>query len=280
MKKTSDTIYTLSPDELRRMQAVLLEMLCELDRICRKCDIRYVLDAGTMLGAVRHGGFIPWDDDIDVVMMRPDYERFRVVCQKELDADRYFYQDHTTDPHYRWGYARLRRKNSEFVRVGQEHMRMQTGIFLDIFPRDNVPDMWLPRVFQNAYCFVLRKILYSEAGIAVGETALQRAAYRLLYRIPATFVFRRLEKMAAHWNRKPTELVRTLTFPIQNRCGYGYKRGWFENTVDTVFEDHIFQGMRDYDEFLTALYGDYMTPPPPEKRHWHPVSKFRLPEDG
>jgi lipopolysaccharide cholinephosphotransferase len=268
----------LSEAELKELQKVLLEMLIELDRICRKHSICYALDGGTLLGAVRHGGFIPWDDDLDVVMTRPEYVRFRAACRTELDSGRYFFQDNTTDPDYPWGFGRIRRLGSEFVRVGQEHLRMRTGIFLDIFPRDNVPDApWL-RVLHNSYCFILRKLLYAETGTVTGKTALLRAWYRLLQRIPRGFVFRRLDSLARHWNSEQTELMRTLTFPILPKGQYGYKREWFEETAPILFEGLEFFGVKDYDGYLTCLYGDYMTPPPPEKRHWHPVSKFRLPD--
>ncbi|WP_055744103.1 LicD family protein [Brevibacillus choshinensis] len=90
----------------------------------KKNGISYCLLMGTMLGAVRHGGFIPWDDDMDVAMMRPEYEKFREACKRDLDQSRFFYQDHTTDPHYRWGYARIRRKDTECVRLGQEHIKI------------------------------------------------------------------------------------------------------------------------------------------------------------
>jgi len=270
--------YILTPDELRKLQMVLLEMLLELDRICRKNNIRYVLDAGTMLGAVRHKAFIPWDDDIDIVMMREEYDRFREACVNDLNPQKFFYQDHTTDPHYRWGYARIRRIGSEFVRVGQEHMKMKTGIFLDIFPRDNVPDSKALRIWHNFYCFLLRKIQYAEIGKLSAKRISQRAAYRLIGMISIAFVFRRLDKLAAIWNRKPTTLVRTLTFPILSSARYGYKREWFEDTIVVEFEGHVFPGMRHYDEFLTCLYGDYMSLPPENKRHWHPVSAFKLPD--
>ena len=112
----------LSPEDLRTLQLLELEMLVEVDRICRKYGIEYSLDGGTLLGAVRHKGFIPWDDDADVIFTRHEYVRFCRACKKELDTERFFLQDYRTDPNYRWGYAKLRRKGTEFVRLGQEHM--------------------------------------------------------------------------------------------------------------------------------------------------------------
>lgn len=186
--------HILSDKELRSLQMVLLEMLLELDRVCKKNGISYCLLMGTMLGAVRHGGFIPWDDDLDVAMMRPEYEKFREACKRDLDQSRFFYQDHTTDPHYRWGYARIRRKDMEFVRLGQEHMKMRTGIFLDIFPMDSTPDFAPLRALHCFYCFVLRKLLYAEAGRKSSRTAALRAWYAFLNIVPHTWVLRRIER--------------------------------------------------------------------------------------
>ncbi len=101
----------LNGEQLRRLQMIELEMLIEVDRICRSCGIRYNVIAGTMLGAVRHGGFIPWDDDADVAMLRTEYERFREACRTELDTERFYFQDHRETPGYRWGYGKLRRKD-------------------------------------------------------------------------------------------------------------------------------------------------------------------------
>ena len=101
--------YQISHEELKKLQRIELEMLIELDRICRKHQVSYSLDGGTLLGAVRHKGFIPWDDDIDVIMLRPEYEKFRSACETELDQTRFFLQDYKSDPHYRWGYEKLRR---------------------------------------------------------------------------------------------------------------------------------------------------------------------------
>ena len=111
--------YHLSKKELRDVQLIELEMLIEVDRICRKCGIKYCISAGTMLGAVRHGGFIPWDDDADVAFLRPEYEKFRKACETELDTDKFYFQDYRNTKGYRWGYGKLRRKGTEFIRLNQ-----------------------------------------------------------------------------------------------------------------------------------------------------------------
>jgi lipopolysaccharide cholinephosphotransferase len=275
-RKTQET-YTPTPGELKRLHAVLLEMLIETDRICKKENIRYCIIAGTLLGAVRHGGFIPWDDDLDVAMTRGEYERFRKACETELDAERFFFQDHTTDPQYRWGYGRIRRKNSEFVRVGQEHMKMRTGIFLDVFPLDAVPDAPLLRPLHCFCCFVLRKLLYAETGAVSGRTVFVRTLFRALNRIPRSFAFGRMKSLAAVCNRSETELVRILAFPPpKGRCGY--LRKWYEELSETEFEGRKFPCAKDCDGYLRYKFGDYACLPPPEERHSHPVSKFRLPD--
>jgi lipopolysaccharide cholinephosphotransferase len=276
-KKIEGDGITLSPHDMEQLHAILLEMLIEVDRICRKIGIRYCIIAGTLLGAVRHGGFIPWDDDLDVAFMRSEYDRFRDACERDLDAERFFFQDHTTDVQYRWGYGRIRRKNSEFVRVGQEHMKMRTGIFIDIFPLDAVPDAWLLRRVHGFCCFVLRKLLYAEAGTVAGRTAILRAWFRFLNRIPHAFVLRCTEALAARCNRDATELVRIYTFPTPKGT-YGYYRMWYEDLSKIAFETGCFFGIKDYDGYLRYKFGDYMQLPPESQRRRHSASKFSLPD--
>lgn len=143
----------LDKDTLRRLQHTELELLREVDRICRKNHIHYNIIAGTLLGAVRHGGFIPWDDDADVAMMRQDYEKFCKVCVTDLDMEKFYFQDQKNTKGYRWGYGKLRRKDTLFLREYQEHMPYGQGVFIDIFPLDYVPENYVLRCIHNLICF-------------------------------------------------------------------------------------------------------------------------------
>lgn len=260
---------------LRQLQMIQLEMLIEVDRICKKCGIKYNIIAGTLLGAVRHGGYIPWDDDADVALLRPEYEKFRKACKTELDKTRFYFQDHRNTKGYRWGYGKIRRKNTLFLREYQEHMPYEQGVFIDIFPLDNVPDNYILRSMQNLECFCVRKILWSKVGKIAERNFWKRQVYKLLDKIPEQEVFRYYHGLIHRSNRRKTRMVRILMFPTPNN-EYGYYRNWYENSVDIVFEGVIFQGIKDYDSYLNFKFGEYMKLPPMEKRKVHPVSGIRL----
>ncbi len=267
---------TLDDDKLETLQAALLELLIEFDRICRKHGIEYTLSGGTLLGAVRHGGFIPWDDDADVSMKRVEYDKFRKVCKTELDKSRFFFQDNTTDSEYPWGYGRLRRKDSTFVRVGQEHMKMQTGIFLDLFPNDYVPQFYPFRLFHCFCCFVVRKILYAESGKVVAKGGFQKIIYTLLAGIPRPLAFQWLDKLT---RVKKSQYCRALTFPPPKDKHLGTPAQYYEEYEDVEFKGHLFRAMKQRHSYLKYKYGDYMQLPPPEKRHWHPASVIEFPPE-
>jgi len=275
--------YTFTQEELRRLQLIELDMLVELDRVCRKNDIPYRITGGTLLGAVRHKGFIPWDDDADVNMLREDYERFKKVAD-QLDPEICWFQDHDTDPEYRWGYAKLRRTGTKYVRVGQEHLKCRTGIFIDIFPLDDVPDSTIGRILQDWRCFVLRKILYSEVGrVSDSESRLSRRIYSMLAKIPVDVVFASLKRMTRNNRNSNENDVRVLTFKAAGKLytknslksRYGVKKEWLREFSEYEFEGHTLMGPKNYDDYLKYMYGDYMKLPPEEKRGQHsPVSEI------
>ncbi|RCK18819.1 LicD family protein [Thalassospira lucentensis] len=267
----------LSTDDLKSLQLVLLDMLLEVDRICRKHNIRYSLFMGTLLGAVRHNGFIPWDDDLDIAMTRSEYRRFAEVCAFELDSSKFFYQDHITDRYYRWGYARIRRKDSEFTRLGQEHLKMKTGIFLDIFPIDGVPETVLGRSVHSCYCYALRKVLYSEVGRKTARTKIARACYSILRFVPTAFAHNQLTWLSRLCLK--SRHVRINSFPLPRDRTAGYPRSWFEEVERIQFEKHLFSAIKEKHEYLMYTYDDYLQlPPPDQQKNSHIASKFRLPK--
>jgi len=271
----------LTTEELRKMQLLELDLLKEFDRVCRKHSIKYVISSGTMLGAVRHKGFIPWDDDADISMLREEYEKFRVVAH-ELNPKICYFQDHNTDPEYRWGYAKLRRTGTQYVRIGQEHLKCRTGIFVDIFPLDDVPDSHVGRILQRERCFVTRKLMYSEVGrLSESETFFMKRLYFLLSKVPIDYAFYRLEKYGKKSRNATSNVVRTLMFDalgkkakkLSGDLRFGRPKRWFIDVAEYEFEGHKFFGPKDYDEYLRFKYGDYMKLPPEDKRQQNsPVS--------
>lgn len=265
----------LTNEQLRQLQLTELEMLIEVDRICKKCGIKYNIIAGTLLGAVRHGGFIPWDDDADIAMLRPEYEKFRKACKTELDQTRFVFQDHRNTKGYRWGYGKIRRKDTLFLREHQEHMPYFQGVFIDIFPLDSVPDNYILRSIKNFECFCVRKILWAKVGKIADRKWYMRQWYALLDKIPERMVFSHYHKMIKKASKQKTRMVRILMFPTPNN-EYGYYRCWYENSDDTVFEDVTFRGIKDYDSYLSFKFGEYMELPAVESRKVHPVSRIKL----
>ncbi|MCW3795107.1 LicD family protein [Paenibacillus sp. LS1] len=265
----------LTTGDLRAVQLIQIEMLTEVDRICRLHNINYAMIGGTMLGAIRHKGYIPWDDDADIGLLREEYEKFRKVCETDLDHSRFYFQDMRATPGYRWGYGKIRRKDTYFLREGQAHMPYESGIFIDIFPFDNVPDGKLAEKIHNLHCTIIRKVLWSEVGKKIDGKLLMRGVYFLLSKIPLKMVSNHLSRFAENGNLKQSQRVRTITFPAPDKYSEG-KREWFEQTAEYSFENLTLLGHRDYDGYLKHKFGEYMTLPPESKRKSHPVSYYRL----
>lgn len=279
-----EKVAVIEGAEFRRMQLLELDMLVEFDKLCRRHNIRYVLFGGSLLGAVRHKGYIPWDDDADIGMLREDYEKFKkVAC--EMDEKICYFQDHTTDPEYRWGYGKLRRTGTKFVRVGQERLKCKTGLFVDIFPMDDIPESTIGQMLNDFYCFILRKILWSEVGKYTEKKVVIRWIYKILSKIDPAFVYKRLSKMAEKSRNDSPNKVRCLLFPatgklyVKNslKTRYGMPKSWFLDVEEYEFEGRRFFSTADYDAALTYIYGDYMKLPPEDKRDPHsPVSYYEF----
>lgn len=277
----------LTPEQFRKMQLTELDMLVEFDRVCRKHDIGYVISGGSLLGAVRHKGFIPWDDDADIAMLREDYEKFKLHLS-ELNPEICYFQDHETDPEYRWGYGKLRRTGTKYVRVGQEHLKCKTGIFVDVFPLDDVPISTIGQMLQDFHCYCLRKILWSEVGKYSCNNIL-KYWYSLLSHIPTSLVFNQLKLYEKRSNNSTPNKVRTLLFPASGKLyyksekladRYGTPKKWFLERSEYEFEGKMLLGPKDYDGLLKHFYRDYMKLPPENKREQHsPCAEIIFPDE-
>ena len=270
--------YVLSDEELKQVQDIQKELIGEVKRICKKCNIHFGMVGGTMLGAIRHNGYIPWDDDADIGFLRTEYEKFREACKTELNHEKYYMQDLRDTEGYRWGYGKLRRKNTEFIRLNQEFMPYEQGISIDLMPFDNVPDGWLAKRIHFFRCFIYRKVFWSEVGSRAEENVWIRRIYQIMRLIPMKWLLKSYQRFIDNGQKKKTKLVRILTFPTPKGV-YGYERRWYTRLGMYQFDDMMLPGAKDFDGYLKVKYGNYMELPPVEKRKTHPISKLNLLEE-
>lgn len=248
--------------QLRRQQLRMLELLLELDRICKKHHIRYWLIAGTLLGAARHQGFIPWDDDMDVQMLREDYLRLLEVMPQELPGTMAL-QCRQTDPNYFFQYAKLRDRRSVLdENNGYDKIFRERGIYIDIFPIDRHP-VWMQRLSMqtigHSYKILKRKDLMQEEKI--------RRVTRLV-RLNECVIYPLLRGLS---HLTGGVLLDALGVPF-------IVPRYIEDLLPTTtlpFEGHQFPVPGNYDKVLRDQYGDYMRLPDLSKVNVH-VGKLEI----
>lgn len=258
-----------------------LEILNAIDHICKKHTINYVLFAGTLLGAIRHRGFIPWDDDVDIAMPRSDYERFMKVCDESL-PDRFFLQTFRTDPPYFNQYARIRRNNTTYLQKRYAAFDMHHGIFVDIFPFDHAfPYNKFLKYYQICTIsfsrFVAKFVNYAanKQFVRSHPSPLKRFLYtiaRPLVRILSTDrVNLWYERTITKLNTRPSPYCTHLTWRITSAYYRNYliRNQDFLETTLVEFEGASFPAPKTHHEWLTRIYGDYMRPPPKDKQIAH-----------
>ena len=248
-------------DLLRRHQAVLFEMLKELDRICRKHKIRYMLFAGTALGAVRHQGFVPWDDDLDVIMLREDYERFLEIAPSELDESVYYLQKEFSE-HWPLYFSKLRKNNTACMeKFYPKDAAMHQGVYIDVFPCD--------RLSENRF---VAKMQFYASKIVIAKALTKRGYLTDSFKKKVFMFFCRLLPLRPFWRfakREKDKKSKTVHsfFGASSRYDRStYPIAWLMETSDMTFCDAKFPVSAHYDALLTHLYGDYMTEPSEEER--------------
>jgi lipopolysaccharide cholinephosphotransferase len=240
-----------------------MDAFAEFDRVCRAQDIGYYLLAGSLLGAVRHQGIIPWDDDIDVGLLRPDYERFLRVAPHEL-GDRYFLQTIKSDPDYFLCFAKIRVNGTKFVEASSIDCDIHHGVYIDIFPLDNVPELPAMRWLHAGLCRLLNTLVLARGkyrDLSPVKNCVARVLRAFVRPIPLPTLMSWLQAaMQFSRNDESTYVVNIgNTYSYRRECS---ARRSFNNPIELMFCGHSASAPATWHEYLTRLYGDYMTPPP------------------
>lgn len=260
--------------QIKELQAVALEILLEFDKLCRNKDIPYFLDCGTVLGAVRHGGFIPWDDDIDVGMLRKDYERFLAIAQHEL-PEFLVLQNYQTEK-APLVFSKIRKKNTTYLQFNLRNLPISRGIFIDILPYDFLPEDTNEALLHIKKCNRIQRLFYlrmipDRVIPPNGKISwyLKAIVRRIVHYVLHIFSSEKIvAKMEAAFKAYPESSKITCHFHGENFIDiYDYSEIF--PLEEIVFEGHSFPAPRLTHKFLTKLYGDYMQPPPIDKRVWH-----------
>ena len=248
-------------DAIQKMQ---LAYLLEVDRICKKHHIKYFLGGGTLLGAIRHNGFIPWDDDADIMMLREDYDRFAEVAQQELPAGMTF-QSGKTDKNCFYEFNKLRVENTIFAtELAKNHTDINVGIAFDIFCHDKTANSRLGQKLHLAATLFTRALVLNKWNHRKADNGsrVQSAVTNFFVRLlPLRFSYFLMNHTISFFKRKKNAKY------LYDGMGRNVYNGCFSADILSEVTTHDFEGYqlpvpKKYDEYLTFLYGDYMEKAP------------------
>ncbi len=260
--------------DLHAHQRIMLELLKAFDAVCTQYDLQYTLFAGTLLGAVRHQGFIPWDDDLDVIMPRQDFDRLQQLGQSAFGSGLYTFQTVFSE-HWPMFFSKLRMDGTACMeKIRPTDRQMHQGIYIDIFPCDNASDHMLVRRLQ----FLASKVVIAKSLYRRGyETdSLKKKCFLAFCRLLPTRPFLRLCKLRSAGSSRWVHAFLGAASQMEKSV---FPRDVFSARTEAKFEDGMFPVPEKSDVLLTILYGDYMQLPPPEARRCK-VHAFLIDTEG
>lgn len=260
--------YNILGVDIELVQRKIFKLAIEFDRICRKYNINYSLSYGSLLGGVRHHGFIPWDDDFDVMMLRKDYKKFLKVANKELNPSKFLLETNKSNKNYHLSFAKLRLLSSEFVETAVSKLNICHSLYIDIFPIDNAYKRTV--ILQSK----LASLFVGARRIKLGFENTNKIA-KLLSHFPMNFINSCNEFFMRINNSLPCK--NTYLFCMGGPLSKLFHKKMFKKYIDIEFMGCKLMAIEDYDTWLTTVYGDYMTPPPVDKRNpKHLVEKIKI----
>ncbi|OWV26303.1 hypothetical protein B7988_06885 [Fibrobacter sp. UWB1] len=253
--------------EIREIREILLDMLKEVDSFCRKNSLNYSVAFGTLLGAIRHKGFIPWDDDIDILLPREDYEKFKRIFRNERYEVKYFDKDNNVI----YPFAKVVDTKTLLKENISDSPEM--GIYIDVFPVDSLPSNRIQQyLFQAKKSFLnavyTLKIVNENNQRSFLKNAFLRISHVVLKRISWKTILESMERASMTYDKRKCTMKGILV-PLDNRLREVVNKSVFDDYVDVPFEFLTVKAVKKYDEYLHALFGDYMKLPPKEKQITH-----------
>lgn len=252
-------------NKLRKLQLIELNILKEVDRICKKHHIKYYMAEGSLLGAIRHKGFIPWDDDLDIAMLRDDYEKFLKVASKEI-SKKYEVQHSTTIKNYWSPFIKIRYlDNKEYAQSHIAHLTKNNGPLLDIFPIDNVPKKNSIKQFIQAFKIRLYRGMLGLKLYRKPHSIKSYVVWILSKFYSIEKLHLKLDKTFKKYNNPSNNYIVNLA-SYYNYKKQTFPKEYYGNPKYVKFEDMLAPVPSCADKILTKIYGDYMKIPPKEKR--------------
>ena len=243
-------------EELRRVQLIQLELLKEFDRICRKYNLKYNVNFGTLIGALRHNGFVPWDDDIDVTMYYEDCDKLYEIMEKELDHEKYFYRCPETELYHHIIFNHLEHNGTTFTKPGRDKLQHKIGIFIDIFPMYPAAPNAVIDFFHTRVCRFWRTALWCTVGAESEKNRFKRFYYRQLAKMGTQKCRENFLKHATHFDNKDGRLK---FWTSEDRSPYNVdlvRRDNFDEAVEVMFEGQKFYAPKHSEGTLTFCFSD------------------------
>lgn len=274
-------MYKYKTEDLSKLRKIQIEILTEIIRICDKHSIKWFTDGGTTIGAICHKGFIPWDDDVDIAMLREDYERFLEVASHEI-KNGYTVAHFSMNSNVPFYFAKVRKNDTLFLEESVKNLKINHGVYVDIFPYDVVPlDKKLAKIHKHKILHYHRRFSYRM--ISSGDKSennkfkyLIKTIYKKFIRIfllgfKKEYFYKKLDSEFKKYNKSGSSMV--------SPCIGGdfiVNKNEIFPTIKMKFENIEVEVPRNYDSILRQSFGDYMSLPPENKRFNHAPCKLKL----
>lgn len=263
-----ENLVEISLDEAKEK---MLEMMCYIDKVCRENNIKYSLAYGTLIGAIRHKGFIPWDDDMDIMLTRDNYDKLIEIIKKD---DKYDFLDMKNGGYF--NFSDICYKNTigiPFKKYAKMNSYTDLGVYIDIFPLDNLPEVGYKKHMEKIL-FYMRLLKTNSLKRYFASPSLTKAIIKSIVFLPLCIiskiytkkrVIEKIDHLQKKFNNIKTDYIGIASFGYFER----YRNSWFDEYIDIKFEGCKFMLVKEYDKVIRVCYDDYMTIPDEKDRKIH-----------